>query len=49
MVLQQGAGKVGGVHNIKVNAEAISEGAYIVLVKGDGQTIHTEKLIKVLR
>ena len=49
LVLQQGAGKLGGVHNIKVNAEAISEGAYIVIVKGDGQTIHTEKLIKVLR
>jgi hypothetical protein len=49
LVLQQGAGKLGGVHNIKVNAEAISEGAYIVVVKGDGQTIHTEKLIKVLR
>jgi hypothetical protein len=49
LVVQQNAGKLSGNNTLKVNAGNLSEGTYTVVVKGDGQTLHTEKMIKILK
>jgi hypothetical protein len=49
MVAQQNAGKLAGSNSLKVNTGNLSEGTYTVVVKGDGQTLHTEKMIKILK
>jgi hypothetical protein len=49
LVVQQNAGKLTGNNTLKVNAGNLSEGTYTVVVKGDGQTLHTEKMVKILK
>jgi hypothetical protein len=49
LVVQQNAGKLSGNNTLKVNTGNLSEGTYTVVVKGDGQTLHTEKMVKILK
>ena len=49
LVAQQNAGKLAGSNSLKVNTGNLSEGTYTVVVKGDGQTLHTEKMVKILK
>ncbi|MFN5218233.1 MAG: T9SS type A sorting domain-containing protein [Sphingomonadales bacterium] len=49
LVSQQNAGKLAGSNSLKVNTGNLSEGTYTVVVKGDGQTLHTEKMVKILK
>ncbi|NBP04862.1 MAG: T9SS C-terminal target domain-containing protein [Bacteroidetes bacterium] len=49
LVVQQNAGRLSGNNTLKVNAGNLSEGTYTVVVKGDGQTLHTEKMVKILK
>jgi len=49
LVAQQNAGKLSGNNTLKVNTGNLSEGTYTVVVKGDGQTMHTEKMVKILK
>lgn len=49
LVAEQNAGKLSGNNTLKVDMGNLSEGTYTVVVKGDGQTIHTEKMVKILK